>query len=132
MATNSMSIDGAAKLYAMSLLAGDPMLLAMATHSIAIKQAALLTTGLNNDAIIIRIKSVFGESKTHLNITNAAIASNKEVVITIALPDKTTNIANFLLLVTFKDMDTVKAKFAFTATDKAITTIVSRVKKFLN
>jgi transcriptional regulator with XRE-family HTH domain len=132
MATNSMSIDGAAKLYAMALLSGDPMLLAMATHSIAIKQATLLTTGINNDTVIIRIKSIFGETKTHLNITNAAGQSNKEVTITVDVPDKTSSIANFVLLVAFKDADVIKSKFAFTATDKAMTTIVYRVKKFLN
>lgn len=130
MALHTMSADASARLLENACLSRDPMMLAMASHCIAIKISALIKhTCTQPNNLIIYIKSLYGDSSTHINIVNALVPDvNVDILVHAPLDDSPL----FTITTYHKKNNITVMPYAFVVADKALVTIAKRVIKFLN
>lgn len=113
------------------MLSGDPMVLAMVLHCIAMKQAALIATHCSNPSIVIRSKAVFGANATTLTIENANAQDTREVRIVVSVPEDAVQMQNCVLTATFSQNGVDKSKLAYTTSDKALARLTKATIAFL-
>ena len=121
MALSSMSADASFRLLRNAIVSGDPMMLHMATHCIAIKFAALITEADDDKDLLINISSNYGPSaKTILKIGRAGdIHAERVVKVTVRQPQDTDS--GFMLRVQTIDIPSkTDSQVAYVVSDKAL------------
>ena len=131
MALHSLSADASLRLIENACISKDIMMLAMASHCVAIKLAAIITKNSKlPQHTIIYINSLYGDSKTTVRVQNARIDPTTYTEIIIHPPLDYSNL--FTLIVTqFSNANAVE-KFAFSVSDKALLLIANRTNTHLS
>lgn len=121
MALSSMSADASFRLLRNAVASGDPMMLHMATHCIAIKFAALITEADDDKDLLINISSNYGPSaKTILKIGRVGdIHAERVVKVTVQQPQDAAS--GFMLRVQTIDVPSkTDSQVAYVVSDKAL------------
>lgn len=128
MAMHSMSTDASHKLLLNASQSDDPVMLAMATHCIAVKQSALLSS-LNPEQLIIRIVSVYGaHNGTKVQVQSTCYPVEKRAVeITIGHHREEC----MFVISTNMISNGCESKFAFSVSDRAMVLTAKRILAFL-
>jgi DNA-binding XRE family transcriptional regulator len=128
MAMHTLSTDASAQLLQNASFSSDPVMVAMATNCIAIKQAAILTA-IDSQRLVIRIVSLYGKTlRTTLQIQSTCHPVEKraaEITIGRAGDDGIFIISTELI------SGSTSSKFAFTVSDRAMTVTAKRITNFL-
>lgn len=121
MALSSMSADASFRLLRNAVVSGDPMMLHMATHCIAIKFAALITEADDDKDLLINISSNYGPTaKTILKIGRAGdVHAERVVKVTVRQPQDTDS--GFMLRVQTIDIPSkTDSQVAYAVSDRAL------------
>lgn len=132
LALSSMSADASYRLLSNAIIMGDPMMLAMATHCIAIKFAALLTEADQDKDLLINISSNYNNvTKTIIKIGRAGdIHAERVVKITIRPPQLEEGC--FVLRVQTIDVASkTDSQVAYVVSDKALVSAAKTTFIFL-
>lgn len=132
MALSSMSADASFRLLRNAVISGDPMMLHMATHCIAIKFAALITEADTDKDLLINISSNYGPSaKTILKIGRAGdVHAERVVKVTVRQPQDIDS--GFTIRVQTIDVPSkTDSQVAYVVSDKALVSAAKVTFTFL-
>ena len=127
MAMHSLSTDASSRLLQNASQSNDPVMLAMATHCIAVKQAALLHS-MDPQRLIVRIVSLYGKStKTTLQVQSTCYPVEKRAAeISILRTGE-----DGVFVINTRLSGSSESKFAFTVSDRAMVVTAKRILNFL-
>lgn len=121
LALSSMSTDASYRLLRNAIIIGDPMMLAMATHCIAIKFAALLTEADKDKDLLINISSNYNSvTKTVIKIGRAGDIHAERVVKVTVRPPQLEEGGFVLRVQTIDVASRTDSQVAYVVSDKAL------------
>lgn len=132
LALSSMSADASYRLLNNAVIMGDPMMLAMATHCISIKLAALLTEADKDKDLLINISSNYNNvTKTILKIGRAGDIHAERVVKITVRPPQMEEVGFVLRVQTIDVASRTDSQVAYVVSDKALVAAAKTTFLFL-
>ncbi len=132
-ALSSISADASHRLMMNAIVCGDPMMLAMSTHCIAIKLAALMQAVDGEKTLISSISSIYGDvSSTTLKVTvSGDIAENNYASVTIT-PPKMAQQGFIMHVKTISNSQDIVSQVSYVVSDRALAAATRLIFKFFN
>lgn len=132
-ALSSISADASYRLMLNAITCGDPMMLAMSTHCIAIKLSALIQAADSEKTIISSISSVYGDvSSTVVKITHAGDVAESDYAYVQITPPKLKNQGFIMHVKTISNNQNIVSQVSYVVSDRALAAATRLIFKFLN